>query len=131
MGFARGRAGAVVSDLAEVVTPLSFTARQFIDFAHTFRQTVRNWSQIEQHPVSPVSSGGVGIVGDESKALCIAGWVGPGEFGRHVSAVAGKFLRNLAAVGETRTGDRKCHLGTDYWVEIVKFTVIRASVSTA
>src|SRR5712692_11345669 len=39
MRLARGRAGSVVADLAEVVTALALAAGQFVNFAYPLRQT--------------------------------------------------------------------------------------------
>src|SRR5713101_5401486 len=110
MRLARGRAGAVVADLAEVVTALALAAGQFVNFAYPLRQTGGCGRHIKQNPVRPGASGSVRIIRNESETLRADRRFGPGEFGRHIGAIAGEFFRHIRAIWKTCTGDRECHL---------------------
>src|SRR6266852_3105051 len=77
VGLARRRARAPITDFAEIVASLPRTARKLLLFRDSFGKFSRVRRKVVEHPMHPGAHGRVGIVHDESEALCLCRRLGP------------------------------------------------------
>src|SRR6266850_4520778 len=100
----RRRTRPAVSDLSEIVSALPRAAGKLFLLRHPLRKFFCVCGNVVQNPVHPGAYGGVGIIHDERKALCLCRRIAPGKFWRDVRAVTCEFFRDGFASGKSRGG---------------------------
>ena len=103
------RTGARVTGFAEVVDGLTKAIRQAFCAVALF-QPPPVWWNIESRPVMEYAGGRVRIVADKQEAARALWDTRPGEWRRHIIAVAGIFIRNVATLSKGRAGQAQRHI---------------------